>query len=299
MINLNDMVLFAKVAELEGISAAARVLNIPKSRVSRRIATLENDLGVRLIERTTRAVQLTEMGAIFFHHCRRIVEESESAVETIHNMRETPRGNLRVSVSFAIGQYLVAPYLGEFSKLYPDIKISLDLNNRHVDLITEGYDLVVRVGEQKDSSLMSKLIGQARAKLCASPAYLEEHGHPTSLEQLPDHKILMMSDSNALKQWVLENQSGKLCTVDVVPNDNINDFTALRSMIEDGCGISIIPEYVIQNSIDTGKLVNVLPDWQSKVISYYVLYPSRKGLTKKARAWIDFFEEKFKANTKS
>ncbi|WP_417453216.1 LysR family transcriptional regulator [Kiloniella sp.] len=299
MINLNDMVLFAKVAELEGISAAARVLNIPKSRVSRRIAALESDLGVRLIERTTRAVQLTEMGTIFFHHCRRVVEESESAIESINNMREAPRGNLRVSVSFAIGQYLVAPYLGEFAKLYPDIKINLDLSNRHVDLITEGYDLVIRVGEQKDSSLMTKRIGQARAKLCASPDYIKNYGSPTSLNQLPDHKLLMMSDSYDLKQFIFENQIGELRSLDVMPNNTINDFTALRSMVEDGCGISLMPEYIIQDAIDKGKLVQVLPDWQSKIISYYVLYPSRKGLTKKARAWIDFFEKKFKMNTRA
>ncbi|KKJ75363.1 hypothetical protein WH95_18810 [Kiloniella litopenaei] len=298
MINLNDMVLFAKVAELEGISAAARILNIPKSRVSRRISTLENDLGVRLIERTTRAIQLTEMGTIFLHHCRRIVEESESAVESMNNMRETPRGNLRVSVSFAIGQYLVAPYLGEFAKLYPDIKINLDLSNRHVDLITEGYDLVIRVGEQEDSSLMTKRIGQARAKLCAAPDYLEKYGSLSSLEELSRHKLLMMSDSFDLKQFIFENKSGELRSVDVMPNDTVNDFTALRSMVEDGCGISLMPEYIIRDAIQNGRLVQVLPDWQSKVISYYILYPSRKGLTKKARAWIDFFEQKFKMNTR-
>ncbi|WP_419903827.1 LysR substrate-binding domain-containing protein [Kiloniella sp.] len=295
MINLNDMVLFAKVADLQGISPAATALGIPKSRISRRVAALEEALGVRLLERTTRSVQLTEMGEIFVQHCKRIVEESESAVESVHRMMETPRGLLRISVSFAMGQYLIAPYLGEFLKLYPDIEINMDLNNRRVDLIAEGYDLVIRVGDQQDSSLMSKVIGQARAHLCASPNYIKQHGPITSVEQLPHHKLLTMSNSNNVKQWVLENNRGELKSIDVSPNSSINDFSALRSLVEVDGGISIMPEYIIHDAIAKDRLVRVLPEWQSTIISYYVLYPSRKGLTKKARAWIEFFTEKLKS----
>ncbi len=297
MINLNDMVLFAKVAELQGISPAARILQIPKSRVSRRVAALEEDLGVRLLERTTRSVQLTEMGVIFFQHCKRITEEAESAVESMNKMMETPRGLLNVSVSFAIGQYLIAPYLGEFLKLYPEIEIKMDLNNRRVDLITEGYDLVVRVGDLQDSSLMSKMICQAQAHLCASPNYIDQHGTLTSVEHLQQHKILAMSDSSNTRQWILENKIGELKSIEVIPSTSINDFTVLRSLVEDDGGIAIMPEYITRDAVAHNRLVRVLPDWRSTIISYYVLYPSRKGLTKKARAWIDFFTEKLKNTT--
>ncbi|MBL4906760.1 MAG: LysR family transcriptional regulator [Sneathiella sp.] len=299
MIDLNDMRLFAKVAELKGISPAARALDIPKSRVSRRITALESSMGVRLLERTTRAVQLTEMGDIFFQHCKRIVEESETALESVHQLMEIPRGLLRVSVSFAVGQYLIAPHLGDFLKLYPEIQVQMDLNNRRVDLITEAYDLVVRVGDLEDSSLMSRKIGHARAHLCASPDYIKAHGQPSSPNQLSAHKKLVMSNSNNTTQWLLENTAGILKSVDVEPIGSMNDFTALRTLIENDAGIAIMPEYVSRDAIANKRLVRVLPDWRSTLVSYYILYPSRKGLTKKSEAFIEFFKRKFEAEAKA
>ncbi|MEH6403669.1 MAG: LysR family transcriptional regulator, partial [Sneathiella sp.] len=294
MIDLNDMRLFAKVAELNGISPAARALGIPKSRVSRRIATLEASLGARLLERSTRAVQLTEMGTLFFQHCKRIVEEAENAVETVNQMTETPRGVLRISVSVAVGQYLVAPHLGEFLKIYPDIEIQLDLNNRRVDLISEGYDLVLRVGDLQDSSLMSRRIYHARAHLCASPGYISTFGQPATPAQLIDHKKLVMSNSNSTTKWILENTAGDLRSIDVDPRGSINDFTTLKWLLEADAGIAIMPEYITRDSIRTEKLVRILPDWRSPLVSYYILYPSRKGLTKKSEAFVNFYTQKFK-----
>ena len=295
--NLNDMVLFAKVAELEGISAAARALDIPKSKVSRRIAALEADLDVRLIERTTRAVQLTEVGTLFYQHCKRIVEEADLAVNSVNTLMETPRGLLRVSMSAAVGQYLIAPHLGQFRKHYPEIELQIDLNNRRVDLIAEGYDLVVRVGAMQDSSLMSKSFGNARAHLCASPDYAVLHGLPKTPDELPNHKILIMSNSNNIGEWFLENTSGEIKSVGVEACSSINDFTALSTLVEGGAGIAIIPEYVTCGAIEAGRLVRVLPEWQSTLINYYIVYPSRKGLTKKAEVWIDFFQKKLKAQS--
>lgn len=294
MINLNDMVLFAKVAESKGISHAARLLNIPKSRVSRRMAVLEEALGTRLLERTTRATELTEMGGIFLQHCKRIDEEAESAVESMNQMLEAPRGPLRVSASVAVGQYLIAPYLGEFLGLYPDVNVQMDLNNRRVDLITEGYDLVVRVGDLQDSNLMSKKIGHARAVMCASPGYIAEHGHPATLKELADHKKVVMSNSNNINEWLLESTGGELRSVEVAPTTSINDFTTLRSLVEQGGGIAIMPEYVMTEALAQNQLVRVLPDWRSKLINYYILYPSRMGLTKKAEAWINFYTDRLK-----
>ncbi|MBL4838497.1 MAG: LysR family transcriptional regulator [Kordiimonadaceae bacterium] len=294
MMNLNDMVLFAKVAEVGGISAAARATGVPKSKVSRRMAALETALNARLLERTTRAVQLTEMGSIFLQHCRRVVEESESAVESVHQMLEAPRGLLRISVSVSVGQYLIAPYLGQFCKHFPDVEVHLNLDNRRVDIITEGYDLVVRVGAMQDSSLMCKLIAQTRSHLCASPAYAVRYGLPKTVASLSDHKVLAMSNAGNGSQWFLENIAGKIQSVEIEPLAAINDFTALRSLVESGRGIAFIPEYVTRDALAQEKLVRVLPDWQSPLINYYVLYPSRKGLTKKAEVWIDFFSRKLK-----
>ncbi len=292
MLNLNDMLLFAKVAELKGISAAARALNMPKSKVSRHMVELETALGTGLLERTTRSVELTEAGEIFFQHCKRVVEEKDGAIASVNQLLETPRGHLRVSVSTSIGQYLIAPHLGEFARKYPDIELQLDLNNRRVDLISEGYDLVIRVGQLQDSSLMSKRIGTARAHLYAAPEYIEEYGMPKKPDQLQEHTLLAMSNSNNITQWTLENTAGDIKAFEAQPKHVINDFSALRGMAEGGAGIAIAPEYVIRSGIEKGRLVRVLPDWRSTMVGYYVLYPSRKGLTKKSQAWIDFFTGK-------
>ena len=133
MIDLNDMLIFSKVAEVQGISPAARALRMPKSKVSRRMVALENELGVRLLERSTRAVHLTEVGEIYFQHCKRIVEEANSARESVHQMLNAPRGHLRISTSVTIGQFLLAPHLGEFMATYPEVELEVDLNNRRVD----------------------------------------------------------------------------------------------------------------------------------------------------------------------
>ncbi len=292
MLNLNDMLLFAKVAELKGISAAARALNMPKSKVSRHMVELETALGTGLLERTTRSVELTEAGEIFFQHCKRVVEEKDGAIASVNQLLETPRGHLRVSVSTSIGQYLIAPHLGEFARKYPDIELQLDLNNRRVDLISEGYDLVIRVGQLQDSSLMSKRIGTARAHLYAAPEYIAKYGTPKKPDQLREYTLLAMSNSNNIAQWTLENTAGDIKAVEAQPKHTINDFSALRDMAEGGAGIAIAPEYVIRSGIEKGRLVRVLPDWRSTMVGYYVLYPSRKGLTKKSQAWIDFFTGK-------
>ena len=179
--DLNDMVIFAKVAEVQGISPAARALRMPKSKVSRRMAALEEELGVRLLERSTRAVHLTEVGEIYFQHCRRIVEEASSARESVSRMLEAPRGQLRINASVAIGQHLLTPFIGEFMNLYPEIELDVRLDNRRVDLIAEGYDVVVRLGKLEDSALVSKQLGADHSILVASADYLKRTGTPKRL----------------------------------------------------------------------------------------------------------------------
>lgn len=294
MVDLNDMVIFAKVAETGGITAAAKLLKVPKSKVSRRLAQLEATLEVQLLERSTRSMSLTESGQLYLQHCQRIVEEANSAQESIHQLMDTPRGHLRIGASVAIGQYLLAPYLAEFAALYPEIEMEIELNNRRVDLINEGYDLVVRVGQLNDSNLISKRFGSAQACLYASTSYLKQWGEPVELKDLTQHKTIIMSDANSSQQWVLENDAGVQSSVAVNSPLSINDFSCLRTVVENGAGIAHFPKYLVEDLVQQGKLKQVLTDWRSPKISYYVLYPSRRGLTRKARAWIEFFEAKFK-----
>ncbi|CAA0092386.1 HTH-type transcriptional regulator DmlR [BD1-7 clade bacterium] len=302
MIDLNDMLIFAKVADLQGISPAARALKMPKSKVSRRMTQLEDALGVRLLERSTRSVHVTEAGQRYLRHCQRVAEEADSALESVHQLADTPRGRLRISTSVAIGQYLIAPYTGDFMQTYPDVDLDIDLTNRRVDLIAEGFDLVVRVGQLNDSTLVSKRLGYARAGLYAAPSYVERHGSPNRPSDLADHKTLVMSDASRMHEWSLErtkvqkknSAQTETMTVEISPCMSINDFTSLRAIVAGGGGIANFPSYLVEDLVQSGELIAVLPDWKSPPINYFVLYPSHRGLTRKAKVWIEFFADKLR-----
>ena len=292
MQNANDMLIFAKVAELGGISAAARALQIPKSKVSRRMAMLEAELDARLLERSTRAVHLTEAGRIYYQHCRQIVEAMESAENSVHQLTDTPRGQLRISASVTTGQQMIAPYLNEFTDRYPLIEIDLELSNRRVDLISEGFDLAIRIGELEDSNLISKRLGSGRAGLFAAKQYLEQNGRPGNLEALRQHRTLVMSHSEHLLNWHLINNKGQSNNLDIHPNIRINDLDALITAVAGGCGISCLPTYLVQHHPRGKELEQILPGWHAPEVNFYALYPSLRGLTHKARLWIDFFSDK-------
>jgi len=290
MNDLNNMAIFAKVAELQGISPAARALRIPKSKVSRRMSALEQDLGVRLLERSTRAVHLTEVGEIYFQHCKRIVEEANGARESVAQMLEKPRGHLRISASVAIGQHLLAPFVGEFMALYPEIELEVQLENRRVDLIREGYDLVVRIGDLEDSALISKPLGEDHLILVASASYLKEMGTPTRLSDLKNHRCIVMGDAPNFVHWALVGPNDRQETVDVVQSATLNDLTMIRQVAIDGGGIALLPRYLCSDDlISSGTLCQVLNDWRSPKFRFHALYPSHRGVTLKLRAWLDFY----------
>ncbi|MDE0714270.1 MAG: LysR family transcriptional regulator [Gammaproteobacteria bacterium] len=293
MNDLNDMTIFAKVAELQGISPAARALRMPKSKVSRRMAALEDELGVRLLERSTRAVHLTEVGEIYFQHCRRVAEEAASARESVTQMLEAPRGLLRINASVAVGQHLLAPFLGEFMAMYPEIELEVRLENRRVDLIREGYDLVVRLGKLEDSALISKRLGEDHLVLVASADYLERMGTPKRLSDFKDHRFLVMSDSQNHDHWTLIGPGGRQDSVDVAQYAAINDLSMIRRVAIDGGGIALLPRYLCSDDvINSGLLRQVMNGWHSPTFRYYALYPSHRSVTLKLRAWLDFFGDK-------
>ena len=295
MNDLNDMTIFAKVAELQGISPAARVLRMPKSKVSRHMAALEDELGVRLLERSTRAVHLTEVGEIYFQHCKRIVEEAVSAQESVSQMLEAPRGHLKINASVAIGQHLLTPFLGEFMALYPEIQLEIRLDNQRVDLIRDGYDLVVRLGKLEDSALISKPLGEDHAVLVASPDYLKQMGTPKKLAEFKNHRFLVMGDMPDFDHWRLIGPGGQQEIVDVGRYSMLNDLTMIRQVAIDGGGIARLPRYICSDDVNSsGELRQVMSDWRSPTFQFYALYPSRRGVTLKLRAWLDFFDDKLK-----
>jgi len=293
MSDLNDMMVFLTVVEHGSFTLAADAISLPKSNISRKVSRLENQLGVRLLERSTRSLHLTEIGQTYYEYCVRINEELISSKKCIETMSSAPIGVLKICASVTIGQSLLAPLLIEFNELYPDILIDLKLTNRRVDVIEEGFDLVIRVGESADSSLISKKLMSTHLKLYASPQYIN---NPNTLKDitianLADHKCLFMNAATQAKQWVLnyknESQAFKL-----KPSFVCDDFNVIYQMTLNGAGISLLPDYLCKNAIKHNELHQVLEAWQSSKISLYAIYASRKGVTPKIRVMIDFLNLK-------
>lgn len=292
MQDLNDMVIFAKVVQAGGFTSAADVLGLPKSNVSRRVARLEESLGIRLLERTTRKIRVTEIGRIYYQHCLRIIEESEHADLSVQAMLAEPRGVLKVSASVATGQQLLAPILSDFLSRYPHIQLDLELSNRRVDLIEEGVDVAIRVGALSDSRLVSRRLGKSQHYFYASDSYLKQHGPVHTLEELTSHRLLIMSDMlnthNELSVITEQDQQPKKLTV--TPYCRVNDFQTLHQLATSGAGIALLPHYLCQNQ--DRCLPRVLPQWCCLAVDFSAVYPSHRGATPKLRVFLDFIYDR-------
>ena len=284
--DLNELAVFTYVVEHGGFTAAAEATQLPKSNISRRIASLEKRLGVRLLERTTRKVHVTEIGDIYYRHCRRMLDEADDADLYVEQAMEIPRGTLRVSATVNVGQHLLAPMAAEFMSQYPEVQFELIWTNRLIDVIDEGFDLTIRIGALQDSSLVARRLGQWRLFLYASAEYLKARGTPQNPEDLQDHDCLVMSDMRASNQWML-SKGGITEQVVLTPRASVNDFDTLRRMVADGGGIAILPNYMHFGDYHS-RLVRVLDDWTGRLTELHAIFPSRRGATPKVRAFLDF-----------
>ena len=286
MIDLNDMLLFAQVVQAGSFTAAAKELSMPKSTLSRRVSKLESQLNCRLLQRTTRSLRLTDVGADFYDHCNRMVQEARQAEQIVNLSQETPRGLLRVTAPVEFGSDLLGTLAAEYLQQFP-VRLELDLSNRFVDLIEEGYDLALRAGRLDDSSLIARRLGETRLLVCAAPDYLEQRGSPESPKQLTEHNclvypgpdgrtLLQFSGPNSLTQVQLE---GKL---------SANSMSTLRDAAIAGLGIAILPMTLCREAIEQGQLLTILEEWRLPVDGIYAVYPSPRHLTPKLRSFIDF-----------
>jgi len=289
--NLNDMMVFLNVAEQGSFTAAANKIGLPKSNISRKISRLEEKLSVKLIERSTRALHLTEIGQVYFQHCQRIFEEMQNAQLCVENLSATPKGKIKLCTSVGAGQELLAKPLADFYRLYPDIELDLKLTNRRVDIVEEGFDLAVRVGESPDSTLLSKKLVTVKLALFSSPAYIEQHSEITSPDQLSDHQCLLMNSVNDKAIWQLNSQNEQ-CRVSFTPRIRADDFNVLKTMVINHCGIGLFPEYLCTDELKQGLIQRVLPHWTGRTIDIYAIYPSRKGVTPKIRVLLDFLADR-------
>ena len=288
MYNLNAIHIFVKVVDAEGFTAAAKLLNAPKSKISRTVSQLEEQLQTRLLERSTRHVRLTEAGSIFYQYCQRILAEAKQSENAIQAMSEKASGLLRISASLSMGQHLLGPVLADFIKQYPEIEIDLELNNRRVDLIEENFDVAIRIGELANSSLISKRIGSSHLQLYASKKFIKKNGEPQHPSDLKKFRVLGMSSALDKNQIRLVDDENNKHTVKMHFPIRANDFTTLLRLTKDDVGITIFPHFICESD---SQLVRVLPKWQMPAAPIYLIYPSHRGATPKLRAFINFINE--------
>jgi DNA-binding transcriptional LysR family regulator len=291
--NLDDLLIFTRVVKEGSMAAAGRGLGFSSAVVSKRIQRLEDDVGVRLIHRSTRKLSLTDEGALFHDYCVRILAELEEAETLISQGSRQPSGTLRVTVPAAFGRQHIAPLVPEFLGRYPNVRLALHLSDQHVDLIEEGYDLAVRIGELRDSNLVVSPLGIDKRVLVASPGYIARHGQPTCPEELHAHNALLFANPTPMDAWNFIDPQGKAHAVRVQGNFETNNCDALREAILAGLGIALRPAWDVWRDLRQGGMVALLPDYTHPSFPIQALYPSRRHLSQKVRLFIDMLRERF------
>jgi DNA-binding transcriptional LysR family regulator len=297
MQDLNDLYYFSAVVDNGGFAAAERALGIPKSRLSRRISALETELGVRLLQRSTRRFAVTDVGNAVHRHAQTMLEEAKAAREVVDRLSAEPRGTIRVSLPVSIAQEMIPRLMPEFLAKYPQVRVQLHVSNRRVDVINEGFDLALRVRNKldDDGSLVMRTFGQIQELLVASPKYLDRAGRPKQPEDLKDHVTLSMSEDEARQRWDLQDASGEQRRVELKPRLSGFDFPMLMALAREGLGITMLPETVCADAIRSGELEVVLPEWRLPQGIAHLVFASRRGLLPAVRALIDFLAEKMPA----
>jgi DNA-binding transcriptional LysR family regulator len=290
---VTGMQVFVRVAALGSLSAAARSLNLSQTMVTKHVAALENRLGVKLLHRSTRRLTLTEGGRNYLAACERILAEIEEAEASASLDRIEPRGSLRLNVPLTFGFRHIAPALPEFSRLYPAVSFDLGLADRYVDLIEEGWDLAIRIGRLKDSSLVARRLALCRTVICAAPSYLREHGTPQSLDDLSRHNCLGYTLPSAIgaNRWTF-GLDGEI-VVPMQGNLRANNGDALRAAALAGQGLIYQPTFIVGDSLRDGSLVPVLGSYQTYEPGIHAILPSGRQAPAKVRAFIEFLAQRF------
>jgi DNA-binding transcriptional LysR family regulator len=293
MQDLNDMLLFAEVADQGSFAGAGRTLALPKSTLSRRVADLEARLGVRLLHRTTRKLALTEAGEAYHRHCVALREQAQAAEEAVAAFHDEPRGTIRMAVPVTLAQIGIGHLVPQFLLKHPHVRIDMQVTNRVVDLVQEGFDLALRVRPSVDDSgsLVVKHLGQTRGVLVASPALLERLGPPASVADLARLPTVAMSMADGRASWVLEGPHGRREAFEHRPVYAADDLWMLKYAVVAGVGFSILADFICARERREGALVEVLPGWGPPVGVMHAVFPSRRGMVPAVRRFLDFLGE--------
>lgn len=287
MTDLNLMAVFARVVEAGSFAEAARRMTTSRSAVSKAVAKLEKELGARLLNRTTRYISLTEIGASVSEHCTRMLSEAEQARKLVDSLTTAPRGLLRVSASVAFGTLHIAPALAVFLSRYPEIRIDLTITDRWVDLAEEGYDVAIRVTGDPPPNWVARKLAPVRRKLCATPGYFDQRGVPQSPADLVHHNCLDYTRSGEQGHWRFTGPDGDI-SVPVTGPLHVDDDEALSQAVLGGLGIGLLPTFIIGKDLQSGKLQAALSEYIPVEQHVYAMYLPTRHLPSKVRVFIDF-----------
>jgi len=300
MRDLNDLYFFAAVVKHESFSAAARALGVPKSRISRRIAILEEQLGLRLFERSTRRLSVTEVGRDVYRHARAAVEEAETIDEVALRTKSQPQGLVRISCPIGVQRSLMGA-LPTFLSKYPLLRVQFLVTNRAVDLIGEGIDIAIRIRERLDTDgdLQMRRIGISRRILVASRGLLRKYGAPEHPDDLRRFPVIHATDRLGPLNWDLVGPTGRVVSVSVDPKLSAGDFPILFEAAVAGIGVALLPEVHCRDAIRAKRLARVLPEWSVAEGIVHLLFPSRRGMLPSVRATLDFLATTLKSTISS
>ncbi|NLR98206.1 LysR family transcriptional regulator [Rhizobium sp. P38BS-XIX] len=286
MTDLNDIAIFVKVAQFESFSRAAHALGMPVSTVSRRVTALEEQLGVTLLQRTTRKLSLTAQGRAYFNQCSEPLSQLDDAERVLVNAQRKPEGLLRITVPVVLGQEPFYDFVSAFLKSHPLIKIDLFITNVFLDLIAENIDLAIRFGELQDSSIIAQRLGKSVRYVVATPSYLEGRRPPANPEDLSEHDCILLNGRNNEAEWHLVNGQ-KSAKIQVSGPISSRDFQSVSAFTYKGHGIGFFPSNYCDDQIERGELVRLLPEWASPEIFVHAVYQTRRFVPLKLQLFLD------------
>ncbi|MFC1520622.1 LysR family transcriptional regulator [Pseudomonadota bacterium] len=288
----DGVVIFTQVIELGSFSLAAEKTGHSTSYVSKTVTKLEQRLHTRLLHRSTRSLSLTAEGKLFYQQCQQMVADAQAAINMIDSSLMTPNGTLKISCPVTFGLQYLQPILSLYMRMYPEVKLDIDFNDRHVDLVQEGYDLAIRAtGQLTDSSLICKRIGQFHAHVVATPQYLATHGTPQVPSELTEHQCICYSNLKQPDRWLFEHADGRSETVTVAQVIGCNNADMELAMVLDHHGICRLPSFYLTAALEKQQLSILFEDYIQPQIDIYAVYPSRKHLSPKVRRFIDLLVE--------
>lgn len=293
MDKLTSMLVFTKVAKAGSFAAAAKELGLSRAMATKHVMQLENGLGIRLLNRTTRNLNLTEVGAVYLERCRQILDDMEEMELAVTRLQTEPRGVLKVSAPPFFGSYHMSPAICAYMEVYPDVRVELTLQTTYLDLIEEGFDLAIHLDELQDSSLIARSLGTSQRLVCGSPTYFKKHGIPRSPEELKKHNCLVNPSMAPRENWQFNVPGGSATVVKVSGNMQANVADALRIAALSGLGLIILPTYMVGSDIRRNRLQACLTEYVPAPLEIHAVYPHRKHLSAKVRTFVDFLHERF------